>query len=290
MKKNKMKKVLVNGFLASAICVNMIGCDDVEAEIEKEPEREQTISTTTSITTPEPTTETTIVVTENKEQTMTMEDVIKINQDFVSYVKTQTQNMDKFYSNLGYSGGFTNLFPTDDYMCLIYVVNRDYISNEEAERMINDGLIPKDSKDLFEKYNDQYCSIIQTNDSYLSAISENQTIDNLIQIDMIVPEKYKNVNNELHENILERYENSSEDNKNTILSNGYITNYEINADSTGIDYFFKEYYDLAGIMRSIALYNTEELNVLQTIVDENENNTKLYYENNYSNSKVLIKK
>ena len=130
MKKNEIKKVLVNGVLASALCVNMVGCEKADALAD---EKETTTSLTTSSTSVSTTKkeETSVSEIQKQQPEMAMEDLLILNEKFIEYLEKQSKSIE---NELGID--IEKQIPYESTLTYLYVLNYDCFSESEKEKII----------------------------------------------------------------------------------------------------------------------------------------------------------
>lgn len=287
MKKNEMKKIIVNGVVVAGICIGATGCETVEAK--KDPIETTVSQTVESSDTILPETTPVVTETEKKEIEMTMEDLVALNEDFQQYLKNQTEAMVQDIDN-----DFGVDFIYEGTLTYLYLINVNHFSETEKNRLIESGLISEDSEILSKNLTDTVTSIGYYNGSY-SLFSEtlDQTVkkENYISVkDYVIDEEYKEKIASMDE-LLSGYGHSDcWALSQYLIEQNTLSGYEINDDSTATDLIIKQTYDYSIFMIIAQELEQQYIDMYGNVLNDDLHKTEeiLFNKDVNSKQKVLV--
>lgn len=278
MKNIEIKKLFINGFLASALCINMTACDKADVEDEKE------ITTSTSINYVCPDG----YISEGKMcRKITVSDVMNKVDKFNKYIETQTINIENHINE-----DFDN-YDSSNTLSYIYLLNKDFISDEVTNQLYEYGL-PKDMEELKTQYNNVIMHIAYVNgfysfNSYLNQVDTKDT--NYISIsDFILSDKYKMDIYELDRQLYNESGYAINNRANAYRESGKTCNYKIKNNDSVTEHTIYMTYSYSNLVHYLTELDTKETQKI-----ENDYNEQINYVINelvnkdYSKTKVLTK-
>lgn len=263
MKNIEIKKVFINGFLASALCINMTACDKADVEDEKETTTSLTTSSTSVSTTKKE--ETSVTEIQKQQPEMTMEDLLILNEKFIEYLEKQSKSIE---NELGID--IEKQIPYESTLTYLYVLNYDCFSESEKEKIISNGLIKNDRESFVLDFQMIVSYIGYYNGTYSrfsNIIDSVPSRENYISLkDFIFDKKYEETILNIDEAI---YQYSGSDSKplgKHLVKDGILSGYEL-TDETVTDLVIKQTYDYAVYMQVGSDLGKEDQDKCVSILD-----------------------
>lgn len=247
------------------------GDEKIQAKLNEMKKPEETTAEVTTVAT----------TTAQEQPEMTMEEVINISEKYKKYLQEQILNINEYLKKNGYS-----LLPTKedeiDYTKipdLVYLINYDYISKEERDKLIDNNVISKNMEEVIDNSITQTEKIALWNSSYVDScykINVNVEKENLISFENLsYTEKDLNSAKEVHNGFIESIYYRPEL-AEIYLKNKNVSTYIINEESNSFDYLLK-YYDIYSRGYCVLeYYNDEQIKILDEISDKEKNEIKSY--------------
>ena len=255
---------------------------------------ETTAVTTEEVTTPEETTttaeETTVATAEtnvaettaDKSTTsqMTMEDLVSLNEEFQKYL---TEQQTAILVEMEFLSGVVAVsVPDDEYtLTYLYILNYPCFSETERQKIISNGLISNDEKDMKAKFTETLSYIGFYNGEYSRWCSQSDK--------NVVKENYMSLSKFVYDKSYEKkiadmdrviYEYSRQDNKSLskqLIEKETLSGYEYKSGDV-TDLTIKETYDYSVLMQIFKDLESSEDELFFILLINNDSATDIIFE------------
>ena len=327
MKSIDVKKLIINGTLAAGICMGGTACSTAQASVESSNDEpittsisETTVTTTpeskieivTEATTPVTTVETTaepvvttfetevmevtelpVVTTvattiqETKKTELTKEDIVSMSKEYGKYLSSKEQAM--VNQTMGVS--YEKKYDEKDLYGFVFVMNEKYISAEEKDRLINDGIISSSADQLLENAGNLasyigFCNgtymhfmnvLEQTKDDKVIMSASSATIDEKLKADCLALDK----------NLISYLKKNDETQCVNDYVSGNLYRYSLPKNYDATDCLTKLTYDYAYVMYS-AQFLGDNIDSIQKELNDDVAKMKTCLENSNTKQKQKV--
>ena len=217
----------------------------------------------------------------DEEQTMTMEIFLQLSDKYKEYLENQFSEMNKYleHDEIIFEAGKDIEY--DKINDLLYLINYDYISKEETDRLIENKIISENKEDVINNAIELTERIAYWNGTFpyycrKYTDSHNIDYDSLISFELLMYKQndlitVKNVHDEYVDAVNYRAEAAQ-----AYLEEKRISRYAINEESKSFEYMLRYYDSSSRAFYIIDLYSDEEKQVIYDIINETENELREY--------------